>query len=261
MQGKKLDKTLEARDVTLLRSLLHLSITRLRDEGNIDIILFVGVNGRIFDSIIPEVLNAKEYYLLNTFKANLYKICSELKSKNMKISVEEYSDGTLIISKVGNAAFLAVMVTKSLEHEELQKLIATTNKWSIIVNHIFQLRPLSGPEIEEYPGDIKEEFHKLSRQLFVKSFAHTKQYRKNQKIIEYLKKELSSIVGVGMVDEVITISFNELGTAPQYMTDDLWPIFVEKIANRVRALRGDMVADEYYKKWLNDVERLIRSFV
>ncbi len=261
MQGKKLEKTLEARDVTLLRSLLHLSIMRLKEEGNIDLILFVGVNGRIFDSLIPEVLDAKEYYLLNMFKSNLYKICSQLKSKNMKISIEAYSSGTMIISKVGDAAFLAVMITRELEHEELQKLIAVTKKWSIIVNHIFQLKPLSGPEIDGYPDEIKEEFHKLSRQLFVKSFAHTKQYRKNQKIMEYFKKELSSIVGVGMVDEVITISFNELGTAPQYMTDDLWPIFVEKIANRVRTIRGDMIADEYYKKWLSDVERLIRSFV
>ncbi len=261
MQGKTLEKTLEAKDVTLLRALLHLAIKGLRDEAKVDMILFVGVNGRIFDSIIPEILNAEEYYLLNTFKTNLYKICSQLKSKNMKISIESYGTGTLIISKVGDAAFLALMITREMDHEDLRKVVEATVKWSTIVNHIFQLRPLSGESIEEYPEEIKKEFHRLSRQLFVESFAHTKQYRKNHKILEYLKKELAGIVGVGMVEEVLTLSFNEIGTAPQYMTDDLWPIVVEKIASRVRELRGEMLAEEYYKKWLRDVERIIRSFV
>ena len=261
MQEKTLEKTLEAKDVTLLRALIHLAITRLRDEGKIDIILFLGVNGRIYDSIIPEKLDAKEYYLLNTFKANLYTICSQLKGKSMNISIESYGTGTLIISRVGDAAFLSIMITRELEHDELRALIATTHKWSTIINHIFQLKPLSGPEVERYPEDIQKEFHKLSRQLFVESFAHTKQYRKNQKILEYLKKELRSIVGLGMVDEVMTISFNEIGTAPQYMTDDLWPMVVEKIAARVREMRGEMLADEYYKKWVRDVERIIKSFV
>ncbi len=261
MQEKNLEKTLEARDVTLLRALIHLSISRLREEGNIDIILFLGVNGRIYDSIIPERLDMKEYYLLNTFKANLYTICSQLKGKSMNVSVEAYKDGSLIISRVGEAAFLAIMVTRELKHEELHDLLATIHKWSIIINHIFQLKPLSGKEIEGYPEDIQKEFHKLSRQLFVESFAHTKQYRKNQKILEYLKKELQGIVGLGMVDEILTISFNEIGSAPQYMTDDLWPMIIDKIASRVKEIRGDMLADEYYKKWIRDVERIIKSFV
>ena len=63
------------------------------------------------------------------------------------------------------------------------------------------------------------------------------------------------------MEEILTLSFNEIGTAPQYMTDDLWPIVVEKIASRVKDLRGEMLAEEYYKKWLRDVERIIKSFV
>ena len=261
MLEKKLEKTLEARDVTLLRSLIHLALTKLQKEGELDIILFVGVNGRIFDSIIPEELNEKQYYLLNMFKANLHKICSQLKTKNMKISVEQYDFGSLIISGVGDASFLAIVVTRELDHESLRNLIGTVSKWSIIVNHIFQLKPLSGPEIEGYTDEIKKEFHDLSRLLFVERFAYTKQYRKNMKILEYLKKELSQVAGVGMVDEILTISFNEIGTAAPYMTDDLWPIMVEKVTNKIRGLRGDILADEYYKKWLNDVNRIIKTFV
>ncbi len=261
MQGKTLEKTLEAKDVTLLRALIHLAVQGLRDEANADIVLFVGVNGRIFDSIIPEILNAEEYYLLNTFKANLHKICAQLGSKSLKVSIETYNTGTLVISKVGDAAFLAIMVTRELQHEDLRDLIRAAGKWSTIVNHIFQLKPLSGEAIDGYPEDIKNEFHKLSRQLFVESFAYTKQYRKNQKVLEYLRKELAGIVGVGMVEEILTLSFNEIGTASQYMTDDLWPIVVEKIAARVKELRGEMLAEEYYKKWLRDVERIIKSFV
>ncbi len=261
MPEKKLEKTLEARDVTLLRSLIHLALKKLRDETTVDIILFVGVNGRIFDSIIPEELTANQYYLLNMFKANLHKICSQLKTKNMKISVEQYDFGSLIISGVGDASFLAIIVTRELNHEELRNLIASVSKWSTIVNHIFQLKPLSGVEVESYPEEIKKEFHNLSRLLFVERFAYTKQYRKNMKILDYLKKEIAQVAGVGMVDEILTLSFNEIGTAAQYMTDDLWPILIEKITNRIRRIRGDIIADEYYKKWINDVTRLIKTFV
>ena len=261
MPEKTLEKTLEAKDVTLLRSLIHLALKKLQEEGNLDIILFVGVDGRVFDSIIPEDLNAKQYYLLNMFKANLHKICSQLKTKNMKISVEQYDFGSLIISGVGNASFLAVVVTRELDYESLRTLIETVSKWSTIANHIFQLKPLSGPEIEKYPENIKRELHNLSRLLFVERFAYTKQYRKNMKILEYLKKEISQVAGVGMVDEILTLSFNEIGTAAQYMTDDLWPILVEKATNKIRGLRGDIVADEYYKKWINDVTKIIKTFV
>ena len=261
MPSKKLEKTLEARDVTLLRSLIHLSLMKLREEGDIEIILFVGVNGRIFDSIIPEELNEKQYYLLNMFKANLHKICSQLKTKNMKISVEQYDFGSFIIAGVGDASFLAIMLTKELTHDSLKDLMSSITKWSTIIAHIFQLKPLSGPEVDSYPEEIKKEFHSLSRLLFVERFAYTKQYRKNMKILEYLKKEVSQVAGVGMVDEILTLSFNEIGTAAQYMSDDLWPILVEKVADKIRGLRGDILADEYYKKWLNDVNRLIKSFV
>ncbi|NPA75954.1 MAG: hypothetical protein GXO25_07755 [Euryarchaeota archaeon] len=261
MQSKNLEKTLEARDVTLLRALLHMSIKKLKEEGNIDLILFVGVNGRIFDSLIPERLDTKEYYLLNQFKSNLHKICAQLMSKSMKISIETYDAGTMIIALVGDAAFLTLMITRELNHEDMRDVISSVNKWTVIVNHIFQLKPLSGPETEEYPEEIKKELHGLSRQLFVERFEYTKQYRKNQKILEYLKKELAGIVGIGMVDEILTISFNEMGIAPQYMKDDLWPILVERVCDKIRSMRGDVIADEYYKKWIRDIERLIRTFV
>jgi hypothetical protein len=261
LQSKNLEKTLEAQDVTLLRALLHLALNKLKDESNADMILFVGVNGRIFDSIIPERLDSKEYYLLNHFKRNLHKICAQLMSKSMKTSIESYESGTMIISLVGDAAFLSVMITRELDHEELQKIMMAVKKWSFIVNHIFQLKSLSGPDTTGYPEEIKKELHSLSRQLFVERFEYTKQYRKNQKILDYIKKELAGIVGIGMVDEIITISFNEIGTAPQYMKDDLWPILIERVTDKIRSLRGDVVADEYYKKWISDVERITRTFV
>ncbi len=261
MLGKKLEKTMEAKDVTMLRSLIHLALEKLMKEAKLDIILFVGVDGRIFDSIIPEELNAREYYLLNIFKSNLHKICSQLKSKNMMVSIEQYGEGFFIISQVGDSSFLASMVINETGYEELQNLLKSVMKWSKIVNHIFQLKPLSGREVDQYPDEIKKEFHSLSRQLFIEKFAYTKQYRKNQKILEYLKKELSTVVGVGMVDEVLTLTFNEVGTAVQYMTDDLWPIVIERISKKITDLRGGIVADEYYKKWMEDVEKIIRSFV
>ena len=261
MQSKKLVKTLEAKDVTLLRALIHLALRKLVEEAKAEIILFVGVDGRIFDSVIPEELSGSQYYLLNLFKHNLHNICAQLKSKNMKISMEQYNEGSIIISGVGDYAFLAVMITRELDYQEVQNLLASVMKWSTILNHIFQLKPLSGEAVEKYPDEVKKEFYHLSRQLFVERFAYTKQYRKNQKILEYLKKELAQVVGVGMVDEILTLSFNEIGTAVQYMTDDLWPMVIERIADKIRKMRGDVVADEYYKKWVRDVERMIRTFV
>ncbi len=259
---KKLEKTMEAEDVTLLRYLVDLCLRELQKEGGIDMVLFVGVDGRIFASQVPGDLTPQQYYLLNIFKSNLYHICNQLKSKNLRVIMEQYAQGSMIISSVGDYAFLASIISRELGYEDVQRVIKAVLKWSVIVNHVFQLKPMKGRTVEGYPEEIQKELKRLSRKLFVDHFSHTKQYRKNMEILQYLKKRISEVLGVGMADEVVVLTFNELGTTAPYMTDALWRRFVEIVIERhIRPMRGDVIADETYRTWMSELERKLRSFV
>ncbi len=262
MEGKEkqLFRTMEAEDVTLLRYLLDLSLRRLSEDGGIDIILLIGVDGRIFASVVPDELDSNQYKLLNLVKTNLYHICSQLMQKNLKVTYESYPEGRVIISGVGDSAFMAMISTS--EAENLENLFGILDKWSVIVNHIFQIKPLRGPAVESYDESIQKELKDLSRKLFVERFAYTKKYRKNMSILEFIKKKLSEIVGVGMVNEIITLTFNELGTTAPYMTDDLWSMFIERVINEyIRKYRGDIVADECYRAWIPELQQKLKTFI
>jgi len=96
----------------------------------------------------------------------------------------------------------------------------------------------------------------------VERFDQTKQYRKNTEILEFIKKKLADVVGVGAVDEIITVTFNELGTSAPYMTDQLWRIYLEKVIQKhVRAMSGEIMADECYRTWMPELDKKLRSFV
>jgi hypothetical protein len=79
----------------------------------------------------------------------------------------------------------------------------------------------------------------------VEKFDQTRGFKKNMEILALLKKKLAQVVGVGNVDEIITLTFNELGTSAKYITDEQWMQFTEKVINEhIRKLGGDMVADK-----------------
>src|SRR5438034_183572 len=111
----KVVKTMEAESVGLLKHMLESELKRARQENGFDIVLFLGVDGRIFASDVPWNLDPKQYRLLNLVKGNLPDICGQLSSQNLKLSVQQYDAGTIIISGVGDKAFLVFLATKPLE--------------------------------------------------------------------------------------------------------------------------------------------------
>jgi hypothetical protein len=264
MMGKtrKVDKRLEAESVTLLKHLLDLELKRVREENNVDIIMFMGVDGRVFSSYIPDVLNPKQFHLLTLVRGNMEHICQQLKAENLSFSIQQYKGGTVVISGVGKNAFLILMLTRELEGSEIQGFTTNIVNASTVMNHIFELRPITPESLSGYDESVANELQKLSRLLFVEKFDQTRGFKKNMEILKHLKKKLAEVVGVGNVDEIVTITFNELGTSAKYMTDEQWMEFTEKVINEhIRKLSGDMVADKCLKSWVPEVKEKIESFL
>lgn len=259
---KKIDKTLEAENISLLKHLLNLELRRLCKENNIDMVFFMGVDGRTFSSHIPEQLTPPQFHLLNLIKLNITHICGQLQSENLKVSIQQFKEGTIMISGVGDNAFLVSIVGKGVSLSQIRDTIDAVTTASAVLKHILEIKPINEKAMANYPKEVSGELRKLSRLLFKEQFEHTKEYKKNIEILNFLKDKIQTVVGVGAVDEVITLVLNELGTAPAYMNDKLWRQFVDKvIKEHIKELRGDLVADECMKTWVPEVERKLKSFV
>src|SRR3972149_7288711 len=109
------DKTMGAATAGHLKHLLETELRRAREESDLGIAMFLGVDGRIFASSIPNELNPREYRLLNLLKGNLAHICNQLAGQNMMMSVEQFEAGTVLISGVGDPAFLGFLTTTPVE--------------------------------------------------------------------------------------------------------------------------------------------------
>src|SRR3990172_3391260 len=137
----KVDKTMGAETVGHLKHMLETELKRCREENVLDIAMFLGVDGRIFASSIPNELNPREYRLLNLLKGNLAYICNQLAGQNMMMSVEQFEAGTVLISGVGDRAFLVFLTTKPVEITKMQGVLSNVVKASIVVRHLFEYRP------------------------------------------------------------------------------------------------------------------------
>src|SRR3989442_14897203 len=100
----QVDKTMGADTVGHLKHLLETELKRAREESHLDIAMFLGVDGRIFSSSIPNQLDPREYRLLNLLKGSLAHICSQLSGQNMMMSVQQFEAGTVINSGVRDPA-------------------------------------------------------------------------------------------------------------------------------------------------------------
>ncbi len=259
---KKMDKTLEAEDVTLLKHMLNMELKHLQEENDIDIMMFVGVDGRVFASLIPPQLTPPQFFMLNLMKAKKPYICGQLKNENLTLAIEKYREGALIITGIGDNAFLASLFAKEVDPTAMDDIVKRLLTGSAVLKHVFELRRMDESTLNSLPEDVAAELRRLSRQLFVEQFEHTRKYRRNMEILEFIRKKVAETVGVGQVDEIITLTFNEMGTSAAYMTDRLWSMFMEKvIENHIRKLRGDIMADECLKTWIPELDQKLRSFV
>ena len=260
--GKTVERTMEAKTASMLKYMLDMELQNLLQKTGSDMVFFVGVDGRIFASRLPDAMNTCQFYLFSLVKALLPSICDQLKNENMKASIMQYPEGTLFIAGVGKNAFLVSVMTGDIDMGKAATIATEPLKAGAIMLHLFEQRSLEPEELAKLPKDVAEELQSLSRRLFVEQFDQTRGYKKNMKIMEWLKKKLTETVGIGSQDEIMTLAFNEIGTTAPYMDDKLWRVFTEKvIQDHVRRLRGDMVADECYTTWLSELEQKLKSFV
>jgi predicted regulator of Ras-like GTPase activity (Roadblock/LC7/MglB family) len=147
MMGKiqKMDKRLEAESVSLLRHLLDLELKRVKEENDVDIIMFIGVDGRVFSSHIPDVLNPKQFHLLTLVRGNMEHICMQLKAENLSFSIQQYEGGSVVISGVGKNAFLILLLTRVLEAGEIQEFHDKVVNASVVMKHCCSWRSSTRP--------------------------------------------------------------------------------------------------------------------
>ncbi|MGM0509699.1 MAG: hypothetical protein ACQESD_01035 [Thermoplasmatota archaeon] len=262
MKKKELDRRMEAESVSQLKYMLEIELGRLRDRSDIDMILFMGTGGRIFSSSIPEDLTPTQYRLLNTFKSNIPYLAGKLKGENLDISVERWDEGMAIVVSVGEYAFIASILSKKSSLGDMGSLLEDVVNTSQVIKHIFEQKPLDEESLSQYSEEVKDELNKLSRQLFVDRFKHTRKYKKNMKILDFIKSKIEKTIGVGSVDQAVSMTFNQLGTSAPYMDEQMWYKFLDKIVDEhVRGMIGDIQAEEYKRQWRTELEQKLKSFL
>src|SRR6184192_2357952 len=229
----QVDKTMGADTVGHLKHLLDTELRRAREESDLDIAMFLGVDGRIFSSSIPDRLEPREYRLLNLLTGNLAHICNQLSGQNMMMSVQQFEAGTVIISGVGDRAFLVFLTTKPVEITKMQGVLANVLKTSIVVRHLFESKPITPAILASYDEAVAGELKRLTRILFVEKFGETKEFKKN----------------------------NEIGTTAPYMTASHWDRFLTELVDRLREIKGDTVAAKAEKEWRAYLKQVLASFV
>jgi hypothetical protein len=262
VERKKIDKRMEAETVVQLKHMLEMELKRIQERDGIDILMFVGIDGRVFASLIPPILDPVQFRFLNLVKGNLTYLCQQLSGENLQVSVQQYGYGTIVISGVGANCFLASIFGKPLSIDSMGPVINNIVNGSKVLNHLFELRPITQEAMEGYDKDVADELSKLTRQLFVEKFDETREYKRNMELLDFLKKKIGSVVGIGAVDEIITVTMNELGTSAAYMKEKDWKKFIEVVIDKhIKERSGDIVADECRNTWVPEVERKLKSFV
>jgi len=257
----KVDKTMEAESVGLLKHMLDTELRRSREENGFDLVLFLGVDGRIFASDVPWTLDPKQYRLLHLVKGNLNHICNQLSGQNMMLSVQQYDVGTIIISGVGDKAFLTFLTTKPLEVANMQGVLNNVLNVSTVMKHLMDQRGMSEADLSAYPEEVARELKKLTRALFVEKFEETRGYKRNMEVLAFVKKRLQVAVGVGPLEEIVTMAFNEVGTSAPYMTEAHWDRFLELVLEEVEKVAGEVAAERAKREWTPEVRKMLKSFV
>ena len=259
---KNIDKRMEASTVVQLKYMLEMELKRIKEKNNIDMIMFIGIDGRIFSSLIPQLLDAPQFKLLNLVKGNLTHICGQLKGENLTISVQQYKYGSVIISGVGENCFLVSIFSKPVKMDNISPTVSSIIKGSMVLNHLFEQKPITPETMADYEKDVSEELTKLTRLLFVEKFDETREYKRNMELLKFIKKKISSIVGIGAVDEIVTLTLNEMGTSPAYMKENDWMTFIQKVIdNHIKKMSGDIEAEKCKTTWIPEIERKLKSFV
>ncbi len=260
--GGRAVKSLDAEDVTLLKQVLQLELDALRADAAVDVVFLMGVDGRIFASSIPQKLAQNQYRLMERVKQQVPHIAASLRRQRLKLQVQAYEEGAVVIAEAGQGAFLAAVKAEHGSVKGLDPVIRRADVACQAIAHILKEKGFSDDEMRGLPDEVRSELKSLSYRLFREAYDTTKGARKNREIAEFLRRKIKDRLGAGLVDEVLNLTYNELGTTERFMNDKLWQRFVEIVVEKhVRRLTGDIVADVCKRTWSKDVERMIESFV
>ncbi|MCD6461478.1 MAG: hypothetical protein J7L61_01920 [Thermoplasmata archaeon] len=158
MSAKKtMEKTLEAKTATLLKYMLDMELSSLKDRVDGDLVLFVGVDGRIFSGLLPDMMTPPQFYFFNLVKDMLPSICAQLRSENMRFSMEQYPEGVVLTSGVGKNAFIVLVKVGEDDVERGMAAIKEMLKVSQVVLHIFEQRPMTEASLSKLPDEVADE--------------------------------------------------------------------------------------------------------
>ncbi|WP_298683244.1 hypothetical protein [uncultured Methanomethylovorans sp.] len=256
MAVKKTKEDLE--DVSLLKFALVSQLKRTYETSDVDILLFAGVDGKIYASYIPDSIGPKIFELTNLITSNLLHISQQL-SMGLQQSVIEYDFGTVIFSSVGRGALLISLFTKKIDLSQNMRKIEITRD---VMQHLFEQRPMTEAQLSKYPDDVSRELKELAKCVFNEMYTQSSEYKKNMEILSDIKKKITGVMGRGEVDQVLAMAFNEIASSPKWMTEKLWPLLLELVINdQIRPLHGDYIADVCMAEWIPDIKRKLESFV
>ena len=82
-------------------------------------------------------------------------------------------------------------------------------------------------------------------------------------ILEIIKGKLASVLGgMGPVNEVVTMTFNEMGMQVGMMKKNDWMTFLDRVIDHhVQRLMSDIVAEECRRTWVPEIQAKLKSFV
>jgi len=260
--GGRAVKSLDAEDVRLLKQVLQIELDALRADAGVDVVFLMGADGRIFASSIPRKLAQAQYRLMERVKQQIPQLAAPMRRQRLKLQVQAYEEGAVVISEAGQGAFLAAIKVDHGSVKGMDPILRRTDIACQAVAHLLKEKGFSDEAMRGYPEEVKAELKSLSYRLFREAYDTTKGARKNRDIAEFLRRKVRDRLGAGLVDEVMELTYNELGTTERFMNDKLWQRFVEIVVEKhVRRLTGDIVADVCKRTWSKDIARMVESFV
>lgn len=255
------DKTMGAETASHLQLMIDTALSRATGESGFGLGIFLGVDGRIFSSAIPDELDPAEYRLLNLVKANLGHICNQLSMQNMLMSIQRFEAGTVVICGVGDRAFLVFLTTKTIEVTEMDTILGNVLRTSLVIRHLFESKPITPDVLAKYDEPVAAELKRLTRIVFVEKFGDSKDVRKNKDLEGWLRSKLAPLVGPGPLQEILTMAYNEVGTSVAFMSPAHWDRLLTIVIERVRELQGETVAARAERDWRAHFKQVLSSFV
>jgi hypothetical protein len=260
--GGRAVKSLEAQDVRLLKQVLQIELDTVRVQAGVDIVLLIGGGGRILASSMPTTLPPRGFALMERVKAQVPGLAAALRRQRLRLQVQSFEEGSVVVAQVGSGTYLAALKADGSSVAAMDAVIGRLTVACRVLDHVLRQKGFAEDDMLNEPEAVRAELKALSYRLFREAYDTTKTARKNREVAQFMRKRIRDRLGAGLVDEVMDLTYNELGVTERFMNDLLWQRFIEAVVEKhVRRISGDIVADVCARTWSRDVQRMVESFV